>query len=352
MRPLGGSVSGVRAGWVMARVYVSSTIADLTRERRAVLEWLRAARHQAMDSYLPASDTVRDSCLEDVDTSDLYVLILGHRYGFQPSADNPEGLSITHLEFRRAGQSGIPRIALLRTSIPDVGLSDMEDLRKWPLVLAFRAEVAREVRPAEFGDLSGLIQGLSTGVEAELARRDQRSPGDQPLAARRRARDAARPVRLRWPSIFLCYRREDTQGFARGIYQSLASEYGHEQVFRDIDSTPAGVRFSTWIESKVGQCSVMIVLIGDAWSSAMDQTGQRRLDSPKDWVRQEIESAMRQNIPIIPVRVQGARMPSEDELPPSIADLAGFQSAEITDSRWDFDVGMLIQAVDYLTASD
>jgi hypothetical protein len=57
----------------MARVYVSSTIADLTEERRAVLDWLRAARHQAMDSYLPDSDTVRDSCLEDVDTSDLYV---------------------------------------------------------------------------------------------------------------------------------------------------------------------------------------------------------------------------------------------------------------------------------------
>jgi hypothetical protein len=279
------------------------------------------------------------------------VLILGHRYGFQPPADNPEGLSITHLEFRRAGQSGIPRIALLRTSIPDIGLSDMEDLQKWPLVLAFRAEVAREVRPAEFGDLSGLIQGLSTGV-ADLARRDQWSSGDRPPAARRRAGDTARPVRLRGPRIFLCYRREDTQGFARGIYQSLASEYGHEQVFRDIDSTPAGFKFSAWIESKVRQCSVMIVLIGDAWSSAIDQTGQRRLDSPKDWVRQEIESAIRQSIPIIPVRVQGARMPSEDELPPSIADLAGLQSAEVTDSRWEFDVGMLIQAVDYLTASD
>jgi hypothetical protein len=46
------------------------------------------------------------------------VLILGHRYGSQPADGNPEGLSITHLEFRRAGQSRIPRVALLRTSIP------------------------------------------------------------------------------------------------------------------------------------------------------------------------------------------------------------------------------------------
>ena len=114
-------------GVVMARVYVSSTVADLKPERGAVLDWLRLARHQAVDSYLPDSDTVRDSCLEDVAACDLYVLIVGHRYGFQPPEDNPEGLSITQLEFRRAGECGIPRVALLRTSIPDVRLSDLED---------------------------------------------------------------------------------------------------------------------------------------------------------------------------------------------------------------------------------
>jgi hypothetical protein len=95
----------------------------------------------------------------------------------------------------------------------------------------------------------------------------------------------------------------------------------------------------------------MIVLIGDAWSSAKDQHGQRRLDLPKDWVRQEIETALRRDIPIIPVCVQGAPMPPEDELPPSIAGLTGFQSAEVTDSRWDFDMGLLIQAIDDLIAS-
>ena len=120
---------------------------------------MSAAGHQAVHSYLPDSDTVRDSCLDDVDTCDLYVLILGHRYGFQPAEDNPEGLSITHLEFRRAGQSGIPRIALLRTSIPDVSLSDLADPQRLALVSAFRDEVAREVRPAEFSDRGGLDPG-------------------------------------------------------------------------------------------------------------------------------------------------------------------------------------------------
>src|SRR5215472_11954897 len=101
----------------MARVYVSSTVADLKRERQAVTDWLVAAGHQPVHSYRPDSETVRDSCLDDVGTCDLYVLILGHRYGAQPADGNPEGLSITHLEFRQAGRSGIPRVALLRTSI-------------------------------------------------------------------------------------------------------------------------------------------------------------------------------------------------------------------------------------------
>jgi Domain of unknown function (DUF4062)/Tetratricopeptide repeat len=183
----------------MARVYVSSTIADLRRERQEVIDWLVAAQHQVVHSYRPNSDTLRASCLDDVDDSDLYVLILGHRYGYQSADNNPEGLSITHLEFRRAGESGIPRVALLRTSIPDVSLSDMEDPEKWALVRAFRAEVAREVRPVEFSDLGGLIGGLSTGVAAELARLGQRPAGER----------AAGPVLRLAPRLVLLAGREE-----------------------------------------------------------------------------------------------------------------------------------------------
>jgi hypothetical protein len=163
----------------MARVYVSSTIADLRRERREVMDWLVAADHQVVHSYRPSSETVREGCLKDVDGCDLYVLIAGHRYGFQPAQDNAESLSVTQLEFRRAGERGIPRVALLRTAIPDVSLSDMEVPERAALVLAFRAEVAREVTPAEFNDLAGLIGALSTGVATELARLGQRPPGER-----------------------------------------------------------------------------------------------------------------------------------------------------------------------------
>jgi nucleotide-binding universal stress UspA family protein len=183
-----------------------------------------------------------------------------------------------------------------------------------------------------------------------VAMDDEASSGTEEAQAKRET--GAQASQSGQSKIFLCYRREDTQGFARSIYESLAGKYGDEQVFRDIDSTPAGVRFSAWIESRVGQCSVMVVLIGNAWLSAKDRAGQRRLDLPNDWVRQEIEAALSRDIPILPVQVQGAPMPSEDELPPSIADLAGFQSAEVTDRRWKYDVEQLTGAIDNLIAPD
>ena len=190
----------------MATVYVSSTVADLAEERRAVLDWLRLARHQAVDSYLPDGHTVRESCLEDVAKCDLYVLIVGHRYGFQPADDNPEGLSITQLEFRRAGECGIPRVALLRTSLPDVRASDLQDPARAPLVLGFRDEVASQVRAAEFSDLKGLIQGLSTGVQGELAKLDKRDRG-RPVRRRRPWRCGWRRGRCSWPGGRSCWRR-------------------------------------------------------------------------------------------------------------------------------------------------
>jgi hypothetical protein len=140
---------------------------------------------------------VRDSCLDDVGRCDVYVLISGHRYGFQPPQDNPERLSITQLEFRRAGECRIPRVALLRTSIPDVRLSDLGDPQQLALVSAFRDEVTSQVRAAEFSDPQGLIAGLSTGVQGVLDKLAKRKQDERPTgqaAPTRVLRLAPRPV--------------------------------------------------------------------------------------------------------------------------------------------------------------
>src|SRR3989338_2619528 len=121
----------------MAKIYLSATRLDLAAERAKVWKWLVDAGHEPVGSYGPDSQPVLASCLADIDGCDLFVLILGHRYGFRPPQENPENLSITHLEFRYAGQRKIPRIVLQRTSIPDVELSDIFDPTEMAAVKAF-----------------------------------------------------------------------------------------------------------------------------------------------------------------------------------------------------------------------
>jgi hypothetical protein len=151
---------------------------------------------------------------------------------------------------------------------------------------------------------------------------------------------ALRPV-----VIFMSYRRGDTQWAARGIYDRLVDRYGRQNVFRDLDAIPPGARFRDYVEKKISESDVFILLIGKAWASYADETGRRRLEQPRDPVRLELETALRLGLPIIPVRVEGALMPTEGELVPSIIDLLEFNAAEVTDSRWEYDVDRLLWAI-------
>jgi hypothetical protein len=146
--------------------------------------------------------------------------------------------------------------------------------------------------------------------------------------------------------IFLSYRRRDTQWAARGIYDRLVDRYGRENVFRDLDAIPPGARFRDYVEKKISESDIFILLIGKAWASYADETGRRRLEHPKDPVRLELETALRLGLPIIPVRVEGALMPTERDLVPSIIDVLEFNAAEVTDSRWEYDVDRLLWAID------
>ena len=146
--------------------------------------------------------------------------------------------------------------------------------------------------------------------------------------------------------LFLCYRREDTKYAARGIYERLCEKYGSGNVFRDLDTIPAGVRFREFIEERLSSTDIFILLIGTTWISAQDGAKRRRIEQPRDSVRVEIETALRLRLPVIPVLVDNARMPTEEDLPPSLVDLCEFNAAEVSDSRWDYDTSRLLLAVD------
>lgn len=120
--------------------------------------------------------------------------------------------------------------------------------------------------------------------------------------------------------IFLNYRREDTSQYAERLYQSLAAQFGAANVFRDVASIQPGENFPAAIERAIASSDVMLALIGRKWLTISDK-GRSRISSKEDYVRLEIESALANEVEIIPLLVDGAEMPNAQELPKSIAAL-------------------------------
>lgn len=123
-------------------------------------------------------------------------------------------------------------------------------------------------------------------------------------------------------SIFISYRRSDSSDVTGRIYDRLVQAFGKDCIFKDVDSVPLGVDFRKHLAASVGQCQVLLAVIGKSWMTGGQNPQQPALHSPRDFVRIEIESAFQRNIPIIPVLVQGADIPAEEELPPSLQSLA------------------------------
>jgi SIR2-like domain/TIR domain len=145
--------------------------------------------------------------------------------------------------------------------------------------------------------------------------------------------------------IFISYRREDTAPYAGRLYDRLVSRFGEGRVFIDIDSIPLGDNFDEVITSKVGSCDVLLALIGDEWLTSADEDG-RRLDNPDDFVRLEIAAAVERNIRVIPILVEGARMPRAKELPPSLMKLARRQALDLSTKRFSSDANLLIMELE------
>lgn len=135
------------------------------------------------------------------------------------------------------------------------------------------------------------------------------------------------------PGIFISYRRDDSAYIAAAINEKFQQRFGEDHVFFDIDTIPLGVDFRDHIGGAVGGCDALLVVIGDQWVDAKDKTGQQRLHQPTDYVRVEIESALQRNVPVVPVLVGNAMMPTGADLPESIRDLAFRNAAEVRAGR-------------------
>ena len=141
--------------------------------------------------------------------------------------------------------------------------------------------------------------------------------------------------------IFISYRRDDSSGYAGRLYDRLSVDFGDDNVFMDIAIEP-GEDFVDAIEQAVSACDILLAVIGRQWLTMTDGAGRRRLENPDDFVRLEIGAALKRNIRVIPVLVQGAAMPRGEQLPEPLTRLARRQAQELSDGRWRYDVDRLL----------
>ncbi len=145
--------------------------------------------------------------------------------------------------------------------------------------------------------------------------------------------------------IFVSYRRSDSQGEAGRLFDDLVKHFGEGTVFMDVAAIEAGRDFRKAIEEGVTKCGVLLVVIGLEWLEAKDERGARRLNDPADFVRIETASALKRDIPVIPVLVRGAKMPTAEQLPEELKELAFRNCIELTHARWKSDIQLLVESL-------
>ena len=145
--------------------------------------------------------------------------------------------------------------------------------------------------------------------------------------------------------IFISYRRDDARVRAERLYDRLRERFDENDVFMDVFGIKPGEDFRTIISGRVGSAEIALVVIGPKWLTLEGSYG-RRLHDRNDVVRFEIATALKQKLHVVPVLVEGARMPARSDLPRSVAALASLNAVSIADDYWRQGVDELIRELE------
>ena len=146
--------------------------------------------------------------------------------------------------------------------------------------------------------------------------------------------------------VFISYRREDAPGHAGRVFDRVRARFGADVVFMDVTAIDAGADFVDAIDKAVGTCDVLLAVIGPQWVGAADSAERKRLDIPTDFVRLEIAGALKRDVRVVPVLVDGARLPAAADLPEELQPLLRRNAVELRDARWDADIEQLVASLE------
>ncbi len=222
----------------------------------------------------------------------------------------------------------------------------------WTMPWQFRVVL----RPIARGDVtSALIRAEYAGgfdLFGMFSRPMQKLRTAVALKAHQMSSEAEAEGRLGPNQIFISYRRSDSADVTGRLDDQLTARFGREVVFKDIDSIPHGSDFVRHVEEAIRGSKVVLAVIGQGWASAsVAASGSRRLDDANDFVRVEVETALRLGIPVIPVLVQGAAIPAAADLPESLRPLLVRNGIAVrSDPDFRGDVERLAASLDRLAA--
>jgi hypothetical protein len=164
-----------------------------------------------------------------------------------------------------------------------------------------------------------------------------------PEAKRRLATATANAPRK--GSVFLSYRRDDSQAVARLIFERLGAKVGPGNVFFDVDGIPIGVDFRDHMFEQLVKCSTLLAIVGRDWLGRK-QDGAYRISEANDFVRQELELGFSSGLRVIPVLAGQASMPKPEQLPASLERFPFIQAAQLDLGRdYETHIAQLITAV-------
>lgn len=144
-------------------------------------------------------------------------------------------------------------------------------------------------------------------------------------------------------AVFINYRREDSEGETRAIYNRLAKETDASNLFLDFEAIAAGEKWRSRIDETLSKVRAVVVIIGPRW---LDILKARAGAGASDTVCSEIVAGLaKPGVHVIPVTVNGGRFPDADALPEAIRSLAEFNAIEIRGPTWSSDMDRLIKVL-------
>lgn len=140
--------------------------------------------------------------------------------------------------------------------------------------------------------------------------------------------------------IFISYRRGLDDDSAGRVFDRMATVFGEDKLFRDVDSSHelVGLDFHEILTERVRDCSAFVAIIGPEWINGIE-----RLGSENDFVRIEVEAALsRSDIRVVPVLIGNLEMPRPDDLPESLRPLTRRGAIRLTNEGYSSAIEMLI----------